>query len=128
MFFTCEVLGFLNDWTFFLSSICVLLIARQFCIVLYELLHICTRDFALCFANSLTVFTSELCCVNYWTFLPAICIVLCELITGHFYLIRMYSFICCFLKLEHIAHYKAKNQNTVKTTPPPHTHTHTHCN
>ena len=28
----------------------------------------------------------------------------------------MYSFMCYFSKLEHIAHYKAKNQNTVKQT------------
>ena len=30
-------------------------------------------------------------------------------------IIIMYSFVCCFSKLEHIAHYKTKNQNTVKT-------------
>ena len=33
---------------------------------------------------------------------------------------------CYFSKLEHIAHYKTKNQKTVKTNPRMHTHTHTH--
>ena len=37
-----------------------------------------------------------------------------------------YAFICYFSKLEHIAHNKAKNQNTVKTNAHAHTHTHTH--
>ena len=29
-------------------------------------------------------------------------------------IIIMYSFVCYFSRLEHIAHYKAKNQNTIK--------------
>ena len=56
----------------------------------------------------------------------------------------MHSFMCCYSKLEHIAHYKAKNQNTdetnsceceyapmhacmhIHTYAHTHTHTHTH--
>ena len=45
-------------------------------------------------------------------------------------IIIMYSFTCYFSKLEHITHYKAKNQNIVKTNPIKcmgmHVHTHTH--
>ena len=38
----------------------------------------------------------------------------------------MNSFMCYFSKLEHIAHFKAKNQNIVKTNFCTHARTHTH--
>ena len=41
-------------------------------------------------------------------------------------LLIMYSFICYFSRLEHIAHRKAKKQNIVKTSFREHAHTHTH--
>ena len=48
------------------------------------------------------------------------------------HIITMYSSACYFPKLEHIAHYKAKNQNTVKTNfhtcACSHTHAHTQHN
>ena len=41
-------------------------------------------------------------------------------------IIIMYSFICCFTKLEHIAHYKAKDKQSKQISARTHTHTHTH--
>ena len=41
---------------------------------------------------------------------------------------RMYSYMCYFPRLEHIAHYKAKNQTTVKTNFPQRAHKRTHGN